>query len=67
MAELYRRRISAVLTADTDVKLLIYRLTKFNGHLHQLADACLVKLRKRIVLEDLRVIVSVKKLTGIVT
>ena len=67
MAELYGRRISAMLAADTDVKFLIHRLSKLNGHLHQLTNACLVKFRERIVLEDLSVIVSVKELACIVT
>ena len=59
MAELYGRRISAVLSTDTDMELRIYRLTKLDRCLHQLTDACLVKLCKRIVLKNLSIIVSV--------
>ena len=38
-----------------------------DGHLHELADAVLIKLCERIVLKDLGVIVSVEELACIVT
>ena len=67
MAELYGRRISAVLAADTYMQRRIYRLAKLDSHFHQLAYAGLIQLGKRIVLEDLGVIVSVQELSCIVT
>ena len=56
-----------MLSADTDMQIRIHRLAKVDGHLHQLADTCLIQLRKRIVLKDLRVIVSIQELARIVT
>ena len=67
MAELNRCRIAAVLAADTDVELGVNRLAELDSHLHELANANLVELCKRIVLEDLGVIVSVEELTSIVS
>src|SRR5699024_10450123 len=67
VAELYRARVSTVLAADTYVELRINRLSKVDSHLHQLANANLIQLCERIVLEDLSIIVSVKELTCIVT
>jgi len=55
MAELNRRRIAAVLAADTDVQLRIHCLAKLNGHFHQLAYAVLIQLRKGIVFKDFRI------------
>ena len=51
-----------MLTTDTNVQLRIYRLTKLDSHLHQLADTGLIQLSERIVLEDLGIIVSVQDL-----
>lgn len=56
-----------MLTADTNMELVVYRLTEFDSCFHELANACLVKLSKRIVLEDLSIIVCVKELTSIIT
>ena len=56
-----------MLSADTYVKLRIYRLTKLDGHLHELTNTSLVKLSKWIVLEDLCIIVSIEELTSIIT
>ena len=41
-------------------------LPSVDRHLHQLADADLVELRERIVLEDLRVVVGAEELAGVV-
>mgnify|MGYP004524535503 CR=1 FL=1 len=67
IAELYGCRITAMLAADTDVELRIYGFAKPDRHLHEIADAVLVKLCKRIVLKDLSVIVSVEELACVVT
>ena len=67
VAELDRARVAAVLTADTAVELRVDGLAERNGHLHELADAVLIKLCERIVLKDLGVIVSVEELACIVT
>lgn len=67
MAELNGRRITAVLTTDTAVKLRVSTLTIINSHLHQLADTLLIKLCERILLIDLRIIVAAKELTSIIT
>ena len=56
-----------MLAADTNVKLVVHRLAELDRHLHELAHTCLVKLCKRIVLEDLGVVVSVEELTCIIT
>src|SRR5699024_7833154 len=67
VAELDRGRVAAVLTADAAVKGRAGSLTEFNSHLHQSADALLVKLRERIVFVNLLVIVSIEELTGVIT
>ena len=67
MAEFHGRRIAAVLTADTNMELVVYRLTEFDSCFHELANACLVKLSERIVLEDLSIIVSVEELTSVIS
>ncbi len=56
-----------MLAADTNMQLRINRLTKFDSHLHQFADTCLIQLGEWIVLEDLGVIVSVQELACIIT
>ena len=38
MAELYGRRISALLAADTYMQVRIYRLAKLDSQLHELAE-----------------------------
>ena len=48
-----------MLAADTYMKLRIYWLAKFQRKLHQLADTCLVKFCKRIILEDFCIIISI--------
>ena len=67
VAELNGRRIAAVLAADTNVHIGSGLLAELDSHFHQLADACLVELCKRIVLEDLSVIVSVQELARVIT
>ena len=67
MAELYGRRISAVLAADTYMERWAFFLSELDGHLHQLADTNLVKLCKWVILEHLSVIVSGQELACIVT
>jgi hypothetical protein len=67
VAELNGRRIAAVLTADTNVKVGIYGLAEFDSHLHELADTGLVKLCERIGLEDLLIVVSAEELACVVT
>lgn len=59
VAELDGSRVAAVLTADTAVELRVDGLAHSDGHLHELADAVLIKLCERIVLKDLGVIVSI--------
>ena len=56
-----------MLTADTNMELVVYRLTEFDSCFHELANACLVKLSERIVLEDLSIIVSVEELTCVIS
>ena len=48
-----------MLSTDTYMKLRIYRLAKLDCHIHQLADTCLIQFCKRIVLEDLGILVSI--------
>ena len=67
VAELNRGRVAAVLAADSAVEVFSYALTELNSHFHKLAYAYLVELGKRIVLEYLRIIVSVKELTGVIS
>ena len=59
MAELYGRRISAVLAADTKLDVRAGGLTELASHLNKLAYADLVELCERIILVDLLIIVSV--------
>ena len=56
-----------MLAADSDVKLRIHRFAQLDSHLHQLAYTNLIQFCERIVLEDLRIIVSVQELTSVVT
>ena len=56
-----------MLTADTYVQRRVNRSSKIDSHLHQLANAVLIKFCEWIVLEDLSVIVSVQEFTSIVT
>ena len=46
---------------------LTVALPSLDSHFHELANASLVELSERVVLEDLLVIVSVEELTCIVT
>ena len=43
VAELDGSRVAAVLTADTAVELRVDGLAHSDGHLHELADAVLIK------------------------
>ena len=65
MAELDGGRITAVLAADTAVKLGSYLLTKGNSHIHQLANTGGVKTSKRIGLVNLVSVVCRQELAGI--
>ena len=56
-----------MLATDTYVQFRVNRLAEIDRHLHQFADTCLIQFCKRIVLEDLRIIVSIKELTSVVT
>ena len=42
-----------MLTADTYVELVVYRLTELNSCFHKLANTCLVELSEWIVLEGM--------------
>ena len=53
MAELYAAGISAMLAADAAMHIGAHLLAQLNRHLHQLANALLIKLCKGIVLIDL--------------
>ena len=66
MAELDACRVAAVLAADADVELRIGFLAEADSHLHELAYADLVEFSERIVLEDLRVVVSAEELARVV-
>ena len=67
VAELNGRGISAVLTADTNVEVLVNRTSKGNCHVHKLTNTGGIELSEGIVLEDLGVVVSVQELAGVVT
>ena len=67
MAELYRGRISTVFSTDTYMKVRVNRSSKFDCHLHQFANANLIKFSKWIILEDLSIIVCVQEFTCIIT
>ena len=56
-----------MFAANTDVELRIYGFAKPDRHLHELADAVLVKLCERIVLKDLCVIICIQELACVVT
>ena len=53
MAELYRCGVSTVLTADTNVEVLVNGSTKGHCHVHKLTNTGGVKLSEGIVLKDL--------------
>ena len=59
MAELYGRRISAVLAADTALKLRTGCASFLYSHFHKTANTCLVKSCKRIGLVDLSLVVGI--------
>ena len=67
VAELNRCGVTAVLTADTYVEVLVCGSAEGYCHVHQLANTGLVELCEGIVLEDLCIVVSIEELTGIVT
>jgi len=67
VAELDRGRVAAVLTADTAVHSRTDFFTQLNRHLHQSADALLVKLCKRVVFVNLGIIVRIQEFARIVT
>ena len=56
-----------MLAADADVQLGVVCTAILDGIAHQLANAGLIQLGEGIVLEDLRIVVSIQELTGIVT
>ena len=56
-----------MLATDTKVQLRINRFAQLDSHFHQLANAILIQFCKRIVLEDLSVIVSLQEFTGVIT
>ena len=56
-----------MFAADTNVKLRINRLTEFDSHFHKLAYAVLVEFSKRIVLENLCIIVRLEEFACVIT
>src|SRR5699024_963595 len=66
VAELYGRRIAAVLAADTALQIRTGRAAFLDRHLYQLAYAGLIQSREGIGLVDLCLVVSVQELAGII-
>ena len=62
MAERHGNRVTAMLTADSAVQHRTRLLAVGNSHLHEFAHAALVETRKRIVLENLLVVVRTEEL-----
>ena len=67
VAEDNRRRISTVLTADTQFDIRARRTAKLNSHFHQLAYADLVQSLEGIRFVDLFVVVLIEELASVVT
>ena len=67
MAEFYRGRIAAVLTADTAMHIRTNGFAHLSSHFHQFAYADLIQFCKRIILVDLVIIVCAEEFAGIVT
>src|SRR5512136_788160 len=67
MAELNRRRITTMLTTDTQLYIWSCLFAKFGSHLYKLSYTYLVKPCKRVGFIDLLVIIFLKELAGIVT
>ena len=67
MAELNGARIAAMLAADAQLDVGAGLAAKIGSHLHQLANAVLIEPGKRIGLIDLRIIISIKELTCVIT
>lgn len=56
-----------MFAADADVQLGINGFAELNCRFHELADACLIELCERIILEDLGVVISIEELAGVIT
>ena len=67
VAELDRRRIAAVLAADSEFDIGSCSFALRRSYLYQFAYAFLVKLRKRIRLEYLLLVLIAQELARVVT
>jgi hypothetical protein len=67
VAERYRSRVAAVLTANSEFDVRAGCFTFFYGSFHQYADTGLVNRCKRVKFINVFVIVCVKELACIIT
>ena len=67
MAEAYGCRLSAVLSADTELDVRSGALAAFDSDLHQFADSVLVKRLERIFFENILVHVLFDDLSCVVS
>ena len=66
MTELNRRRVSAMLAADTDEEVRAGLSSKLHSHLHQFPDALCVKPCEWIRFKDLVLIIALQEFPGVV-
>ena len=66
MEEMDGRRVAAVLTADADLEVGPRLATALDAGPHEIPDALRVNRRKRILLEDLLLLVDLQELAAVV-